>query len=91
MNLYTEEQLNKILFYISPKNENYNKIKEVLHVLKPIELTDGLKTLKRIIEDRPTEFSQYNAHTLLFVIDLIQNGKEVPEQIELIKLISNNK
>ena len=38
MKLYTEEQINKILFYISPKNENYNKIKEVIEVLKPIEL-----------------------------------------------------
>ena len=91
MNLYTEEQLNKILFYISPKNENYNKIKEVLDVLKPIEVADGLKTFKKIIEDRPTEFSQYNAYTLLYVIDLIQNGQEVPEQMELIKMIKQNK
>lgn len=72
-------------------NENYNKIKEVIDGLKPIEVADGLKTFKRIIEDRPTEFSQYNAHTLLFVIDLIQNGQEVPEQMELIKLIRKNK
>ena len=91
MNLYTEEQLNKILFYISPKNENYNKIKEVLDVLKPIEVADGLKTFKKIIEDRPTEFSQYNAYTLLYVIDLIQNGQEVPEQMELIKMIKQKK
>lgn len=91
MNLYTEEQLNQILFYISPKNENYNKIKELIEVLKPVEVPNGLKTFKNIIEDRPTEFSQYNAYTLLYVINLIENGKEVPEQMELIKMIREKK
>ena len=54
-------------------------------------MQDGLNIFKKIIEDRPTEFSQYNAYTLLYVIDLIQNGQEVPEQMELIKMIKQNK
>jgi hypothetical protein len=92
MQLYTEEQVMKA--YNTGIQDEYNGMyKEDIAALKltPIELPNGLNTFKKIIEDRPTEFSQYNAYTLLFVIDLIQNGKKVPEQIELIKMINQNK
>lgn len=91
MKLYTEEQVNRILFYISPLHENYKKVEEVIEVLTPIDLQSGLDKLKKLIEDRPTEFSQYNAYFYLYIIDLIKNGKEVPEQRELIKMIRENK
>lgn len=91
MKVYTEEQVNRILFYISPLNENYKKVSEVIEVLTPIEMSNGLDILKKLIEDRPAEFSQYNAYFYLFIIDLIKNGKEVPEQIELIKMIREKK
>ena len=89
MKLYTEEQVLKIIQKsVIDKPETYY---EVLKDYTPIELPDNLNTFKKIIEDRPAEFSQYNAYTLLFVIDLIQNGKEVPGQTELIKMIRQGK
>lgn len=91
MKVYTEEQVDRILFYISPLNENYKKISEVIEVLTPIEMSNGLDILKKLIEDRPAEFSQYNAYFYLFIIDLIKNGKEVPEQTELLKMIREKK
>ena len=88
--LYTEEQLIKAIDMARDRDMEYTKY-GIFDELTPIELPSGLDTFKKIIEDRPTEFSQYNAHTLLFVIDLIQNGQEVPEKMELIKLIRKNK
>lgn len=90
MKLYTEEQVRKAIDMARDRDMEYTKY-GIFDVLTPIELPSGLDTFKKIIEDRPTEFSQYNAHNLLFVIDLIQNGQEVPEQMELIKLIRKNK
>lgn len=93
MKLYKEEEVRTILDLAKLKVNNNQKysIDELLNALTPIELPDNLNTFKKIIEDRPAEFSQYNAYTLLFVIDLIKNGKEVPEQMELIKMIRQSK
>lgn len=89
MKLYTEEQVKKIIFNTKQWNNLSNDY--LIATVTPIELPDNLNTFKKIIEDRPAEFSQYNAYTLLFVIDLIKNGKEVPEQMELIKMIRQSK
>lgn len=87
MKLYTEDQVRSMLNGIFRLSSSVDPMDS----LTPIELPDNLNTFKKIIEDRPAEFSQYNAYTLLFVIDLIQNGKEVPEQTELIKMIRQGK
>ena len=93
MKLYTEEQVIKAIdearFTVNG-DERYSK-DEILDSLTPIEMSNGLDILKKLIEDRPAEFSQYNAYFYLFIIDLIKNGKEVPEQIELIKMIREKK
>lgn len=92
MKLYTEEQVRLLLDLAKLKlnGEMYSK-DVLLEQVAPIELPSDLDKLKKLIEDRPAEFSQYNAYFYLYIIDLIKNGKEVPEQIELIKMIREKK
>lgn len=60
MKLYTEEQVNRILFYISPLNENYKKIGEVIEVLTPIELPSD-KEIEESETDSPyNRIDEYN-------------------------------
>jgi hypothetical protein len=93
MKLYTEEQVNQIIdrAYDLELGTDEQMTGYLMMNITPIDLQSGLDKLKKLIEDRPTEFSQYNAYFYLYIIDLIKNGKEVPEQRELIKMIRENK
>lgn len=65
MKLYTEEQVNRILFCISLLNENYKKVEEVIEVLTPIELPNDLQDFHEWIEDNEWYFSPISFNNVI--------------------------